>query len=189
MALDRLTADEVYRFGLASSLNFADWTNPTAAEMNVNRTSPVPAALNFWLTCALNVDGTKFDLDESKKDESLTFCQTAGTQSQLSRSATVVYQIEEAKKRWTVATSVLAADGYNTATLAKSLLGYRGVTFFAWMSVGKAENAAFVAGDKVSLVEVATDVLIPTVASGANTLWTQTFAKRSLINWNYTLLA
>jgi hypothetical protein len=189
MALERLTSDEVYRIGLAYEQNFANWQTPTAAEMNANSTNADPSALNFWLTCALNVDGTTFDLDESEKDDSLTFCQTAGTQSQLSRSATIVYQIEEAKSRWTDATSTLAVNGYNTATLAKSLLGWRGVPFFAWMSIGKASNEAFAVGDRVSLVEVSTDVLIPELSSGANVLHTQTFAKRSRILWNWELTA
>lgn len=189
MALDRLKNDEVYRFGLAFEQNFANWQTPTAAEMNVNRTSVSPSALNFWLTCALNVDGTTFDLDESEKDDSLTFCQVAGSQTQMSRSATVVYQIEESKVRWDDATSVLAVDGFNTATLAKSLLGYRDITYFAWMSIGKSADEAFAVGDRVSLYEVATDVLVPEISSGANTLWTQTFAKRSRLLHRYTIAA
>ena len=36
MALARLQKDEVYRLGLASPRAFADWTAPTAAELNAN---------------------------------------------------------------------------------------------------------------------------------------------------------
>lgn len=187
MALERLSDDQVYRFYLAHRLAFADWTNPTTAELNANPTN-APDGLIWNLTCALNTDGTTFDLDDSERDESLTFCQTSGDSSALSYSATVVWEFEESKLIWDDATSVLAADGFNTANLAKSLLMWRGLNdVFAIMSVGKAEDAVFAVGDRIKMVEVATDWAVPVLETGANLRWSQTFAKRSDIAWNVEL--
>lgn len=186
MALRRLQRDEVYRFGVAHRLAFANWETPTAAEFNANPTND-PDGLIFNLTCALNTDGTTFDLDDPELDESLTFCQSAGNSEVLSRSATVVYEFEESKTRWDDATSVLAADGFNTATLAKSLLMWRGIEYFAYLSVGKASDETFTIGDRVKMVQVATDWAVPVGGTGENLRWSQTFAKRSDINWNYEI--
>lgn len=186
MADERLKDDEVYRFYLARVDAFADWTQPTVDELNANSTN-TPAGPVWNLTCALNTDGTQFDLDDSERDESLTFCQSSGDSSALSYSATIVYDFNEAKERWLDASSTSAGDGYNTATLAKSLLAWRGVDYFAIMSVGKAHDAAFAAGDRIKMAEVSTDWAVPVLGSGENARWSQTFAKRSNLLWNYEL--
>lgn len=188
MALRRLQRDEVYRFLLASPLAFADWENPTVAELNANPTND-PDGLIFNITCALNTEGTQFDLDDPELDESLTFCQSAGNAEVSSRSATIVYEYEESKARWTNAASPLPANGFNTATLAKSLLSWRGVDYFAILSVGEAEDEPFAAGHRIKMAEVSTDWAVPVTGTGENIRWSQTFAKRSRLNWNYELLA
>lgn len=190
MALERLTADTVYRFRLAFRHQFADWTNPTAAELNANSDNSNPLAAIMNPTCALNTDGSQFDLDDSELDESLTFCQTSGNAEVLNRSATVVFQYEMAKTPWSDATSTDAADGYNTANLTHAWLAWKGVgDLFAIMSVGKDVDEPFAVGDRIKMVEVATDYAIPDLATGANITWTQTFAKRTDINWNYEIAA
>ena len=188
MALERLQDDLVYRWYLASPLAFADWTAPTTAELNANPTND-PDGLIFNITCAVNVEGSQFDLDDPELDESLTFCQKAGDSEVLNRSATVVINYGEAKQRWDDATSVLAADGFNVATLTRSLLMWRGVTYLAILSIGKADDAAFAVGDRIKLAEVATDVSITEGGTGSPLTWTQTFAKRTNLNWNYELAA
>lgn len=186
MALRRLTRDTVYRWYLASPLAFADWRNPTAAELNANPTNN-PNGLIFNITCAVNMDGSQFDLDDPELDETLTFCQEAGSSEVLSRSATVVFSIPEAKERWTDGAATTAAAGFNTATLAKSLLMWRGVEYFAILSVGEDPDAPFAAGDRIKMAEIATDYMVPEVASGAIANWTQTTASRSRLNWNYEI--
>lgn len=186
MADSRLQDDRVYRFYLASKLAFADWQNPTTAELNANASND-PDGLIWNLTCALNTDGTTFDLDDSERDESLTFCQSAGDSTALSYSATVVHQIEMSKAQWTDATSVASVDGFNTATLALSLLAWRGVDYFAIMSIGKSEDAPFAVGDRIKMAEVSTDWIVPEFGSGENVRLTQTYAKRTDLNWGYTL--
>lgn len=187
MSLERLIDDQVYRFFLAHRLAFADWTAPTTAELNANSTN-APDGLIWNITCALNTDGCTFDLDDSERDESLTFCQTSGDSSRLSESVTVVLEFEESKVIWDDATSVLAADGFNTANLAKSLLMWRGISdLFVIMSVGKAEDAVFAVGDRIKMAEIATDNAVPVLETGANFRHSQTAAKRSDILWNYEL--
>lgn len=185
MALRRLQRDEVYRFYLAHPLAFADWENPTADEFNANPTND-PDGLIFNLTCALNTDGTQFDLDDPELDESLTFCQTAGNAEVLSRSATVVFEYEESRDRWAPASGT---TGLNSATLAKSLLSWRGIDYFAILSVGKGEDEPFATGDRVKMAEVSTDWAVPVAGTGENIRWSQTFAKRTRLNWNYELTA
>lgn len=188
MALKRLQRDEVYRFYLASPFAFANWQAPTVAELNANPTNS-PHGLIFNLTCALNTEGTEFNLDDPELDDSLTFCQTAGDSSVSSRSASIVFEYEEAKARWTPASSTSAANGFNTATLAKSLLSWRGIEYYAILSVGKSDSAPFAVNDRIKMAQVATDWAVPVTGTGDNIRWSQTFAKRSNLNWNYKLLA
>ncbi len=188
MALKRLQKDEVYRFYLASKLAFEDWENPTVAELNANPTND-PNGLIWNLSCALDTDTTQFDLDEPDSDDSLTFCQSSGNQEPTEYAATVAYGVQLAKERWTDASSTLAADGFNTSTLAQSLLTWRGVEYFAILSVGEDVDAPFAAGHRIKMAEVATDHGIVEGGSGEMLKMTATFAKRSSILWNATLTA
>jgi len=183
MALERLTEDLSYRFMLAHKLAIADISAPTDDELNAN-SSNVPSALIFNVTCALNTDGTTFDLDDPELDDTTSFCQRAGSGDVLTRSATVVFEYFMDKRRWTDATSTSESDGYNVANLTHSLLAWRGQEYLAIMSVGKAPDAAFAAGDRVKIAQVATDYAIPNISSGAPITWVQTFAKRTDLAWN-----
>lgn len=184
MADNRLQGDLVYRWYLASPLAFADWTAPTAAELNANSSND-PSGLIWNITCALSQDDSQMDLDDPDLDESLTFCQKAGDSEVSSRSATVALGLNMAKERWTDGSSTDSADGFNTSTLAQSLLTWRGVTYYVIMSIGKANDAAFAVGDRLKMAEVATDHIVPSIGTGENVILTQTPAKRTNLNWNY----
>lgn len=194
MSLKRLQRDEVYRWYLASPLAFADWENPTIAEMNANPTND-PNGLIWNLSCAIDQDGSQFDLDEPDADDSLTFCQSAGNQETMEYSATIVHAIQMAKERWTDASSLVEVDTetnknkFNTSTLAQSLLTWRGVDYFAILSVGEDVDAPFAAGHRIKMAEVSTDYAIPTGGTGEMYTLVQTHAKRSRINWNFALSA
>lgn len=190
MALQRLTNDDVYRWRLAHKLAFADWTNPTAAELNANSDNSDPSGLIINPTCAISTDGSQFDLDDPELDESLSFCQKAGDSEVMSRSATVVIEYFAATQRWLDATSTAEVDGYNSANLTHSWLAWRGLdNIFAILSVGSDVDAPFAVGDRVKMVEVATDWAVPNVATGSMKTWTQTFAKRSQLAWNVEITA
>lgn len=190
MALQRLQEDQVYRLILASPLAFADWTDPTVAEMNANPTND-PSGLIWNLTCALSVEDSQFDLDDPDLDDSLTFCQTAGNSEVMNRSATIVYGVQASKERWTDASSVLTADGFNTSTLAQSLLMWRGIEYVAIMSVGEAEDEPFAIGHRLKIAKVATDWAVPTMGTGENVRWVQNFAGRDVneLSWNTAISA
>lgn len=193
MSLARLKSDEVYRLGLASPLAFADWTQPTVAELNANATNH-PNGLIWNLTCAINTDGSQFDLDDPEVDESLTFCQRAGDSTIVSENATVVYELVRSKGRWLDASNVTVPvdpkdDGFNTSNLGLSLLAWRDVEYFAWMSIGKGPEEPFAIGDRISMVRVVTDWGIDTTGTGESARMTQTFGFRSDILWRYEITA
>lgn len=187
MALERLKGDLVYRFYLARKDAIADITNPTVDELNANPTND-PDGRIFNLSCALDTANTQFDLDGAELDDSTTFCQVAGNGEPVSRSATIVYGFNEAKERWLDGSSTAAVDGFNQATLAKSLLMWQGVEYYAILSVGKAYDAPFAAGDRVKIAEVLTDWAVPTTGNGENIVWTANFAKRTDIAWNVVVV-
>lgn len=171
------------RIGLASVYAFADWQNPTVAEFNA-RSSTNPHAQVFELSCALDEDSTTFDLGESETDDSKSFCQVAGTSSPTSYNPEIVFSAFQSEVPWVVSDPATL----NTANLAKSLLAWRGVEYFAWMSVGKEPGALFTSGDRVKLARVATDFGIDEIGSGDNAKLNQTFASRGDVNWNFELL-
>lgn len=185
MALARLQKDDVYRLGLASPRAFADWTQPTTAELNTFAKNP--SGLGWNLTCAINQDNSQFDLDDPEFDESLTFCQVAGTQTRMTENATVVFDVAMAEQRWLNAGSTITTDGFNTSTLAQSLLAWRGVEYYAWLSIGKDPEATFAVGDRISMIRVATDYAVPQVGTGSMVSLTQSFAFKGDIIWNYTI--
>lgn len=188
----RLIEDDVYRIGLASPLAFADWTDPTSAEFNANPTNS-PSGLIWNLTCAINTDTSQFDLDDPDFDDSTTFCQKAGDQTRMTENATIIYNVALSKERWTNAASLVEVDTetqnlkFNTSTLAQSLLRWRGIEYFAWMSIGKGPDEPFAAGDVVYLVRVVTDHGTDEVDTGSMASMTNALGYRSDILWSHTL--
>ena len=188
MALKRLEKDQVYRFYLASPLAFANWQAPTLAELNSNPTND-PSGLIWDLTCAINTDGSTFDLDDPDFDDSLTFCQKAGNQERMSENATIVFDIVRAAERWTNAGSMLAVDGFNTSNLALSLVAWRNPEYLAFLSIGESPDTQFAAGQRISMVSVAADWGIDSVDTGSKANMVQNWAFRGDILWNYKITA
>lgn len=173
-----------HRFLLASPLAFADWQNPTVAELNANPTNN-PSGLIFNISCALNTDGTTFDLGDPETDDSLTFCQVAGTSPILSHNPEIVFEVERSTEPWVVSNAATE----NTANLAFSLLAWRDVEYFAIMSFGAGPEEPFVLGDRIKMARVATDIGVDVMGSGENVRLQQDFANRGDVNWNYELTA
>lgn len=183
MALKRLQG-LVHRIGIAHPLAFEDWQNPTIDELNSNPTND-PSGLVFNLSCALNTDGTTFDLGDPETDDSLTFCQVAGTSPILSHNPEIVFEAERSKNRWLVSDPATE----DVANLAFSLLAWRDVEYFAWMSVGEAPEAPFAEGHRIKLARVATDIGVDVTGSGENIRLQQNFLARGDVNWNFRLTA
>lgn len=159
--------------GLAVPEAFANWQAPTTTELNATN------GLVFNLSCALDESGTKFDLGDSDTDDSLTFCQSAGSSSPTFYNPDVVYQINRS-------TSPTAADQANTAF---NLMAFPDTEYFALLRIGKAADAAWTVGDQVSMVRVSSDYPVDNAGSGDNVTTTQNWLVAGDVQWNYTLTA
>lgn len=191
MPLKRLTRDQSYRLYLASPLAFADWTAPTTDELNANPTND-PSGLIWNLSCALDVANTTFETTDPERDDSLTFCQDSSRAGDvISRGGNIVYSFFLAEERWTDASSLLSAAGFNQSTLAQSLLTWRGHEYLAIMSVGKDPEAEFEVGDEVKVARVVTDFGVLEGGTGESKRMTQNFGDRGItdLSWNHTVAA
>ena len=162
------------RWLIASKDAFANWKTPTAAELNAG------AAAGVWnITCAVNQDGSTFDLGDSETDDSLTFCQVAGAVNPTTLNPDIVIEVETSKIKNVV----------NTANTAADHLRYPGVEYFFIVSVGKAPSAPFAIGDEIKLADAETDWGVPVVGTGENIRLSQTPLARGNVAWNVKLLS
>lgn len=175
MANERLFNPAI-RFWLAFPEAFADWKNPTAAEMNANPDNDLDGLI-FNITCAVNQDGTNFDLGDSDTDDSLTFCQVAGAVNPTSYNPDITFEIERSKDPLQK----------NTANVAFGLMAWKGVEMFAIMSVGEEPGKSVAAGEKLKLARGAFDFPTDVIGSSENVRLTQTLANRGDVNWNHTV--
>lgn len=174
----------VVRFVLASRRAFADWQNPTSAELNANLLND-PSGLVWNLTCAIAQDSTTHNLGDSTTDDLLSFCQVAGDVNPMELVPDISWNIFRDANPWVVSDT----SSESVANLAFSLLSHRGNEYFAIMSVGEAYDAPFAAGDQIKMAAVETDNIADVLGSGAPVQGTQTFANRGDVLWNYTLAA
>lgn len=170
MADTRLYRENI-TLALAFPEAFADWEAPTAAELN--------SALVVNITCALNEDGTTFDLGDSDTDDTITFCQSAGSVSPTFYNPEVVYESERS----------LSPTASNTANTAFGLLAFPDIEYFAILRVGKDSDVAFATGDRVSLVRVSTDLPVDVAGSGENVRLSSALLNKGDVNWNYEVAA
>lgn len=170
MADVRLYRENVF-MGLAFPEAFANWQNPTAAELN--------SALVVDITCALNEDGTTFDLADSDTDDTITFCQTAGSVTPTLENAEVVYEAERSEN----------PTATNVANTAFGLLAFPDIEYFAVKRIGKPSDAPFAIGDRVFLVRVSTDLPADVLGNSENIRISNSFLFKTDINWNYEVAA
>ena len=170
MANERLKGPAT-RWLVAAKEAFADWENPTAAELNAR------VGLVHNITCAVNQDGSTFDLGDPDTDDSLTFCQRAGAVNSTTRNPDIVIEVETSKVKNVV----------NTANIAHSLLRWPGVEYFFIMSVGEAPEAPFEVGDIIKMASAETDWGVPVAGTGENIRLSQTPLSRGDLAWNVQL--
>lgn len=184
MANERLFGPKT-RIGLASIFHFANWQQPTAAEMN-EASGGIDLEGSIWdLSCALDLDNTTFDLGDSETDDELSFCQWAGSANPTEFNPEIVYTAFSSDKPYIVSTPA----SLDQANGAFALMAHRGQEYYAWMSSGKEPGETFAIGDQISLVRVATDFGVPDISTGGNVKLGQTFGFRSEILWNHTIAA
>lgn len=150
---------------------FDDWEAPTAAELN--------GALVYNITCALNEDGTTFDLGDSDTDDTLTFCQSAGSVNPTFYNAEIVFEAERSEN----------PTASNQANEAFGLLAFADIGYFAIKRIGPESDVAFAIGDRVSLVRVSTDLPADIAGQGENARLGQNFLFKGDVNWGFEVAA
>lgn len=174
--------DPAVRIYLAAPNHFANWEEPTAAELNANPTND-PSGTIFNITCAVDRADSTFDLGDAEVDDSLSFCQVQGTTNPTSFNPEIALAIFRSMDPWVVSDDTTR----NTANLAFSLLFARGVEYFAIMSVGKENDETFAIGDRLKMAKVVTPDPVDSIGSGEMARLTVDFLNRGDVNWNYTV--
>lgn len=174
MALERLYAPST-RFWLAGPNAFADWAAPTTAEF----TAGITAGVIVDVTCALNQDGTQFDLDDSDTDDSLSFCQVAGAEEPTFYNTTIVFEAFRSKDE----------TDDNTATTAFEWMAWPDIEYFAICSVGEEPGVAVGVADRLKIARVKTDLPVDVYGEGENIRIQQAFLFQGDVSWNYKIAA
>lgn len=169
MPLDRIYRQTV-RIDLAYPEAFANPAAPTAAELN-------NAALVKNITCALDEDGTEFTLNDPETDDSLSFCEAAGSQTATFKNPNVVL--------------VAYRDAERNATgvfnLAINHLNFPDIPYIAILRIGLAFDAPYGANQFIRMVGGRTDVPVSVEDSGENARLSNTFLPDGFVNWNYKI--
>ena len=147
----------------------------SAAKLN----QAVTDGLGFNITCAVNQDGSNFDLGDSETDDSLTFCQIAGAANPTSFSPDITLEIETSRDRTQT----------NTANTAHDLFAYRDAEYYFVLSVGEDPSTDFAEGDRVKIARRAVDYGAYQIGSGENIRLQVNTANRGDVAWNQTLVA
>lgn len=171
------------RYFIASPLAFANFENPTSAELNANPTND-PNGLIWDLSCVLYQDDTVFTMGDPDTDDELSFCQIAGSEEPTTYNPEVTFSAFMSDTPWLVSDPA-TRDQANTAF---SLLAWRGVELVAIKSTGEAPGTPFAPGQRVSLVRVATDNATVSAGPGENSKLVQSFLRRGSYNWRAELL-
>lgn len=169
MALERLFRQSV-RIDIAYPEAFANPEAPTAAELN-------NATLVKNITCALDEETTEFTLNDPDTDDSLSFCDAAGSQTATFKNPSVVL------------TAYRDADRSATGEydLALQHLGFKDIPYIAILRVGLDETQAYAAGQYIRMVGGQTDLPVSVEESGENARIQNTLLPDGFVNWNHQI--
>lgn len=171
MALERLFRNAV-RIDLAYPEAFANPNAPTALELN-------NAVLVKNITCALDEDQTEFTLSDPDTDDSLSFCDAAGTQSATFKNPSVSLTAFRDADR--------SASG--VYDLAFQHLAFADVPLIAILRVGLDETVPYAANQYIRMVGATTDLPVSLEESGENARIQNALLPDGFVNWNYKILA
>ena len=171
MPLDRIFRQTV-RIDLAYPEAFANPSAPTAAELN-------NATLVKNITCALDEETTEFTLNDPDTDDSLSFCDAAGTQTATFKNPNVLLAIYR------------DADRSATATFGTAFahLFSADIPYIAILRVGLAFDAAYATNQYIRMVGGLTDNPISLEESGENARLSNVLLPNGFVNWNYKILS
>lgn len=168
---ERLYRENV-RFDVALPEAFANPADPKAIELN-------NAALVYNITCALDEDGTEFTLGDPDTDDSLSFCDAAGSQTATFKNPSVTYQYFLDEDR--------SANG--VMALARKLLSFPDVPLIGILRIGYDSDVAHAAGQKIHLVGGKTDLPVSVEDSGSNARQSTVLLGDGFVNWGHVVTA
>jgi hypothetical protein len=171
MALDRLFRQTV-RIDIAFPEAFANPATPTSAELN-------NAVLVKNITCALDEDTTEITLNDPDTDDSLSFCDAAGSQSPTFKNPSVVLSAYRDADR--------SASGIFDTAL--QLLAFKDIPYIAILRLGLDNTTAYATNQFIRMVGGKTDLPVSLEESGENTRIQNTILPDGFVNWNYKILS
>lgn len=171
MALERLFRQAV-RIDLAYPEAFEDPSDPKESELN-------NAVLVKNITCALDEDPTEFTLNDPDTDDSLSFCDAAGSQTATFKNPSVVLTAFRDADR-------TASGVYD---LAFQHLAFEDVPYIAILRVGLDETVPYAAGQYIRMVGASTDLPVSLEESGENARIQNTLLPDGFVNWNHEVTA
>lgn len=171
MANDRLFRQTV-RIDIAFPEAFANPAAPTAAELN-------NAVLVKNITCALDEENTEFTLSDPDTDDSLSFCDAAGSQTATFKNPSVTLTAFRDADR--------SASG--VFDLAAQLLGFADIPYIAILRVGLPETTAYATTQHIRMVGGRSDLPVSVDESGENARIQNTILPDGFVNWNYKVVA
>ena len=171
MPTERLYRENV-RIDVAYPGAFANASAPTAAELN-------NATYVKNITCALDEDGTDISLGDPDTDDSLSFCDAAGSQTATFKNPTAVLVAYRDEDR--------AATG--VYDLALQHLAFPDVPLIVILRVGYRSDVAYATTQKVKMVGIKTDLPVSVEESGENARLSNTGLNDGFVNWNYLIAA
>lgn len=162
-------------FWLAHPLAFADIENPTVDDFEDAENN----GLIWNITCALDESGTEFTLGDPETDDSVSFCQAAGTEEPTYDNPEVVFQAFRSKD----------PNDDNTASLAFELMAWPDLEYIAIKRVGPEPSDPIAAGDRISLVGVKNDNPVDVAGADENIRIQQNYLPTGDVAWNRTVVA
>lgn len=170
MANDRLYRETI-RIDIAYPEAFANPATPTAAELN-------NSLLVKNITCALDEDTTEITLNDPDTDDSLSFCDAAGTQTATFKNPSVVLTAYRDRDREQAAgVYQLALDHLNSADNP----------YIVILRVGSRSDVPYAANQFVRMVGGKTDIPVSVEESGENSRIQNTILPDGFVNWNYKI--
>ena len=169
MPTERLYRENI-RVDVAYEEGFVNKALPTAAELN-------NAIYVKNITCALDEDGTDISLGDPDTDDSLSFCDAAGSTTATFKNPSVVLVAYRDEDR--------SATG--VYDLALQHLGFPDVPLIAILRVGARSDVAYAVGQKIKMVGIKTDLPVSVEESGENARISNTGLNDGFVNWNYLI--
>ena len=167
MTLNRLFRQTV-RIDLAYPEAFENPAHPTALELN-------NAVLVKNITCALDEDNTEFTLNDPDTDDSLSFCDAAGSQTATFKNPSVTLSAYRDADR-------SAAGLYNEVF---NHLIHPDIPYVAILRIGLAEDVPYGVGQYIRMVGGLTDIGVSVEESGENARIQSALLSHGFVNWNY----